>query len=116
MNLKLVKQEGDELPDFDQALRGVIRKVVQEELQGHSMHFRWLTTTAAGEILGISPAAVAARVRQGKLPGRLYQRRYYVDGEALDSDIAGSRATLPSLRVDPEQTIRGRARRKPPRP
>ena len=116
MSLELVRTPEGPEPDLDRYLRDAIRQIVREELREREHGPRWLTVKQAGEILGITPAAVAARVRRGKLPGRLYQRRYYIDRSALDAAIDESRATVPQLGANPSRQSGGRARREPPRP
>jgi hypothetical protein len=80
------------------ALEAVILEIVREELaireRTESKLFRWITAKEAGELLGIKTDSVSARVRQGKLPGRLYAGRVYVDRAALEAEIDS--ATLPS--------------------
>jgi len=93
---------------IDEQLRELVREIVDEEIEarlGELNESRWITAKKAGEILGISGEAVGLRVRQGKLVGRLYGRRIYVDRIALDLAIADGRATLPrtQLGYDPEQ-------------
>jgi hypothetical protein len=117
MALKLLPSQSED--PLIQALREVVREVVQEELSKRpsSSTPRWVTPAQAGELLGIKPEAVKWRLRQGRLPGRFYGRRWYVDGEALDAAIADSPATLlrNQLGSAPEHKG-GRARREPPRP
>lgn len=116
MNLELVPRHREErdaaartmLGALSVVLRPIIEDVVEELLADRDEHRRWLTAVEAGELLGISAAAVGARVRKGSLPGRLYCRRIYVDREALDEAIEGS-ATLPSSAWgDPRATRRPR--------
>ena len=95
MSLEVIKGGGQQPDAYEQlveALRRVIVQIVDErqaEQQQRSWH--WLTTKQASELLGISPHRVAARVREGKLPGRQYQGRTYVDGEELEKQIARHR-------------------------
>ena len=61
-----------------------IRAIVREEIAAtRRPNWRWLTTKQAAELLGITPHRVAARVREGKLPGKRFGGRTYVDGDAL---------------------------------
>jgi hypothetical protein len=115
MSLELMKNSGDRTSweGFSEALVEVIRQIVREEVEEH---WRWLTPEQAGELLGISQEAVVTRLRRDKLPGKRYEGRWYVDRKALDVAIAESPATLLQLRANPEQTIKGRAVPKHPRP
>ena len=84
-------------------LETLIRQIVRDELASRQQPlWPWVPAKEAGELLGISAAAVGQRVRQGTLPGRLYGRRIYVDRVALDASIRA--ATLPRslLGADPE--------------
>lgn len=119
MSLQTIRG-GHDLDAFEtlvEALRSVIEQIVDERHEKHAEggSWRWLTAPQAGVILGISAAAVGARVRQGTLPGRLYGRRIYVDREALDAAIDS--ATFPALSLDfPTEQREGRAAPKSPRP
>jgi len=92
---------------IDEQLRELVREVVAEEVDRRVAELtesRWIPAKRAGEILGISGEAVGLRVRQGKLAGKLYGRRIYVDRIALDLAIAEGCATLPRTQLghDPE--------------
>lgn len=102
---------------IDEHLRELVREVVVEEVAKLSLRPRFRTAKQAAELLDISPAAVAARVRQGTLPGVIHARRVYVDWVAFEDMIAERSATLPGtqLRDNPEHN-RGRAVPKHPRP
>jgi hypothetical protein len=52
---------------------------------------RWLTAEQAGELLGISPAAVRQRVVRGQLPAKKLEGRLYFDIHDLDAAIANGR-------------------------
>lgn len=71
---------------LEEELRELVREVVREELavERRRTPWGWLTTKQASEILGITPHRVAARVREGKLPGRTVGGRVYVDREELE--------------------------------
>jgi excisionase family DNA binding protein len=75
---------------LDENLRELVREVVREELavERRKTPWGWLTTKQAGELLGISSHRVAARVREGKLPGRTYGGRVYVDRQELERVFA----------------------------
>jgi hypothetical protein len=78
---------------LDEKIRELVRELVREELAGQARSWGWLTTKQASEMLGITPHRVAARVREGKLPGRVYGGRVYVDRAELEKVFArrGSR-------------------------
>lgn len=87
---------------LDEQMRELVREVVAEEIDRRVAELtesRWIPAKRAGEILGISGEAVGLRVRQGKLAGKLYGRRIYVDRIALDLAIAEGRATLPRTQL-----------------
>jgi len=75
------------------ALRAVIEQIVDEREAEHAKagSWRWLTTVQAAELLGISHHRIAAKVREGKLPGRKYHGRTYVDREELEQAIDRSK-------------------------
>lgn len=91
MSLQVIKggQKDDPYERLVDALREVIVQIVEEHERERPRQplWRWLTTKQASELLGISPHRVAARVRQGTLPGRTYQGRTYVDREELEKTI-----------------------------
>lgn len=70
------------------ALGDIVRDIVREELTRERSGWRWLTTQQASELLGISAHRIAARVREGKLPGRKYGGRTYVDRIELEKQLA----------------------------
>lgn len=73
--------------EADRWLRETIRQVVREEIAQGDPTWNWLTAKQAGELLGISPHRVSARVREGKLPGKKFGGRTYVDREALEQQL-----------------------------
>jgi len=75
---------------IDEQLRELIRELIREELavERRATPWGWYTTKQAGEILGITPHRVAARVREKKLPGKTVGGRVYVDREALEKMFA----------------------------
>lgn len=117
MALKLLPSQSED--PLVQALMERLEPIVNElvDRRMSEQQPRWITPTEAGAVLGIKPEAVKWRLRQGRLAGRLYGNRWYVDGKALDAAIAESPATLPrnQLGLTPEQH-RGRAAPKRPRP
>jgi DNA-directed RNA polymerase specialized sigma24 family protein len=68
-------------------VRQVIREIVREELTRVEMTWRWLTAEQAGELLGISAAAVRQRVQRGQLRARKLEGRVYLDVRDLDCAI-----------------------------
>lgn len=92
MSLELIRgeREPDNFGALYNELRRIVEQLVDERIQqngGSPPRWRWLTTKQAAELLGISPHRIAARVREGKLPGRQYGGRTYVDREELDKAI-----------------------------
>lgn len=74
---------------FVEALAALVVALIDEELQTRpsTISWRWLTTEQAAELLGVSRHRIAARVREGQLPGRTYNGRTYVDREELEKAI-----------------------------
>jgi hypothetical protein len=64
---------------LSEALELLIRRLVQEEVRRAEHEWRWLTPEQAGELLGISPAAVRQRVVRGQLPAKKLEGRVYLD-------------------------------------
>jgi hypothetical protein len=96
-----------------QALEPLVRRVVREEVARASLEWRWRTPEQAGELLGISAAAVRQRVLRGQLTAARLEGRIYLDVQDLDAAIGNGRYDGPPLHADQEV---GRARRSPPRP
>ena len=93
-----------EPPNIVEALVAVIapriRQVVQEEVARAGLEWRWRTPKQAGELLGISAAAVRQRVLRGQLPASKLEGRIYVAVHALDALIGNDRYDDPRLHVD----------------
>ncbi len=70
-----------------QALEPLVRRIVREEVRRAAHDWRWRSPAQAGELLGISAAAVRQRVVRGQLPARKLEGRLYLDINDLDLAI-----------------------------
>lgn len=95
-------------------LEPLVRRLVREEVRRAGHEWRWRTPAQAGELLGISAAAVRQRVVRGQLPARRLEGRLYLDVNDLDLAIKNGSYDARPLQVHPSQA--GRALRKQPRP
>jgi hypothetical protein len=89
MSLEVIKGGGQqsEVEDACQHLVDVLRNVISlivneqaqkaQEREGYT--WGWLTVEEAAKKFEITPDAVRRRVREGRLPGRTYAGRVYVD-------------------------------------
>lgn len=68
-------------------LTPLVRGLVKAELAKERSAFRWAPVPVVAERLGISEEAVRQRWRKGHLPGRVVDRRIYIDLAALDREI-----------------------------
>jgi hypothetical protein len=59
----------------------------REEVRRVEHEWKWRTPDQAGELLGISAAAVRQRVVRGQLPARRLEGRVYLDINDLDLAI-----------------------------
>jgi len=84
------------MSDVDEALVALltplVRRLIKAELAKERDRFRWAPVPVVAEKLGISEEAVRQRWQKGQLPGRVVERRVYIDLAALDRKID---ATLP---------------------
>jgi hypothetical protein len=71
----------------EEALETIVRRLVREEVQRADLTWRWRTPEQAGELLGISGAAVRQRVARGQLAARKLEGRLYLDVRDLDLAI-----------------------------
>ena len=69
------------------ALEPLVSQIVREEVARAEHEWRWRTPAQAGELLGISAAAVRQRVVRGQLPARRLEGRVYLDFNDLDLAI-----------------------------
>jgi hypothetical protein len=69
------------------AVEPLVRRLVREEVRRVEHEWRWRTPAQAGQLLGISAAAVRQRVSRGQLPGRRLEGRVYLDINDLDLAI-----------------------------
>jgi hypothetical protein len=84
-----------------ETLESLVRRVVREETRRHEHEWRWRTPAQAGELLGISAAAVRQRVVRGQLPARRLEGRVYLDINNLDVAIKnGSYDARPQHLID----------------
>jgi hypothetical protein len=74
-----------------EALGPTLRRLVREELARARLEWRWRTPEEAGELLGISAAAIRQRVARGHLQARKLEGRLYLDIKDLDSEIENGR-------------------------
>ena len=70
-----------------EALEPLVRRLVREEVRRAEYEWRWRTPAEAGELLGISAAAIRQRVVRGQLPARKLEGRLYLDVNDLDLAI-----------------------------
>ena len=96
-----------------EALEHLLRRLVREEVRRAAHEWRWRTPEQAGELLGISAAAVRQRVVRGQLPARRLEGRVYLDINDLDLAIKNGSYDARPLHV---HYSAGRALRKQPRP
>jgi len=73
--------------DFIELLTPLVRKLVKVEMAKERDRFRWAPVPVVAEKLGISEEAVRQRWQKGHLPGRVVERRVYIDLVALDREI-----------------------------
>jgi hypothetical protein len=97
-----------------EALESFVRGLVREEVQRADREWRWRTPAQAGELLGISAAAVRQRVVRGQLPATKLEGRLYLDINDLDTAISNGSYHPRPLHV--HQSRAGRALREQPRP
>jgi Helix-turn-helix domain len=76
---------------LEDVLTLLARRLVQQELRRAERQWRWLTPEQAGELLGISAAAVRQRVLRGQLRARRLEGRLYLDIHDLDDAVANGR-------------------------
>jgi hypothetical protein len=65
----------------------LVRRLVREEVRRVAYEWRWRTPVQAGELLGISAAAIRQRVARGQLPATRLEGRLYLDVHDLDLAI-----------------------------
>jgi hypothetical protein len=92
------------------ALLPSLRRMVRDEVVRAEVEWRWRTAEQAGELLGVSGAAVRQRVRRGQLPGHRFDGRVYLDVRDLDNLIRDSRYDGTRLHVDQKWAERGCSR------
>jgi hypothetical protein len=68
-------------------LTPLVRRLVKAELAKERDLFRWAPVPVVASKLGISEEAVRRRWQKGHLPGRVVERRVYIDLVALDREI-----------------------------
>ena len=73
--------------DIVELLTPLVRSLVKTELAKERDRFRWAPVPLVAWRLGISEEAVRQRWRRGHLPGRVVERRVYIDLVALDRKI-----------------------------
>jgi hypothetical protein len=74
-----------------QALQPLVEALIRDEVRRAGLEWRWATAERAGELLGISAAAVRQRVLRGQLPARRLDGRVYLDVRELDATIDNAR-------------------------
>jgi excisionase family DNA binding protein len=84
-----------------QALEALIRRLVAEEVRPAEREWRWRTPEQAGELLGISSAAVRQRVARGQLPATKLEGRLYLD--VRDLDLAIRNGSYDAARITPNK-------------
>jgi hypothetical protein len=82
------------------ALEPLIRRLVREELRRAEYQWQWRTPAQAGELLGISAAAIRQRVVRGQLSARKLEGRLYLDIHDLDAAIRNGRYDARPLHID----------------
>ena len=83
------------------ALEPLVRRLVREEVRRAGLAWHWRTPEQAGELLGISAAAVRQRVVRGELPAKKLEGRLYLDISDLDLAIKnGSYDARPQHLID----------------
>jgi hypothetical protein len=70
------------------ALARLFAECVRREL-ADEQRLGWLTLDRAGELLGITSDAVYRKVKKGKLDGRKFDGRWFVEVAELDRAIRG---------------------------
>ena len=68
-------------------LKPMVKAMVAEEVARAGFQWEWLTPARAGELLGISAAAVRKRAREGRIPARVEDGRIYIDMRAYDQQL-----------------------------
>ena len=70
-----------------ETLEPILGRLVRDEIRRADLAWRWRTPEQAGELLGISGAAVRQRVARGQLPATKLEGRLYLDVRDLDLAI-----------------------------
>jgi hypothetical protein len=84
-----------------------VRRLVREEVRRADLTWRWRTPAEAGELLGISAAAVRQRVVRGQLPARRLEGRLYLDINDLSIAITNGSYDARPLHINGKRAERG---------
>lgn len=95
-----MSEQRDLVEALAQAIAPRIHQIVRKEVLRAELVWRWRTPEQAGELLGISAAAVRQRVLRGQLPAAKYEGRIYLDVHDLDAQIGNGRYDGPRLHDD----------------
>jgi hypothetical protein len=79
------------LDGLAEALEPLVHRIVREEVRRKELEWRWRTPVQAGEMLGISAAAVRQRVARGQLVAKRLEGRLYLNVNDLDHAIGNGR-------------------------